>query len=108
MAVLSRDEILARKVHGRTEHVELADGSEVVVRGMTRGEASETSRIEDFEEIEVLALSWAMVEPKLTPDEVRLWRSQDESGEVQKVVTAIQRLSGTGAGEGKEATKSVP
>ncbi len=108
MAVLSRDEILARKVHGRTEHVELADGSEVVVRGMTRGEASETSRMEDFEDVEIYALACAMIEPKLTPDEVRLWRSQDESGEIQKVVDVIQRLSGTKEGEGKEATKSVP
>lgn len=107
MAVLSREQILARKVAGRTEPVQLDDG-EVVVRGLSRSEASMCGRLDDQDDVETLALHFGLVEPHLSQDEVRLWRSQDESGELQKVVDAIQRLSGTAPGQGKDATKSVP
>lgn len=108
MAVLTREQILARKVAGDVETVDLGDGSEVVVRGLTRGEASKTSGIEDFEEIEILAVSMGLVDPPMTPDDVRAWREQDQSGAIDNVVTTIQRLSGSAPGQAKDATKSVP
>lgn len=107
MALLSREQILARKVAGKTEVVPLSDGAEVEVRGLTRGEATETSKLDDNEEIEILALSFGLVTPHLTPADVREWRNADGSGDVQTVVEAIQRLSGSAPGQGKEATKSV-
>lgn len=108
MAVLTREQILARKVAGRTELVPLSGGDEVEVRGLSRGEASECGKIDDQDDVECLALHYGLVNPALSVDEVRAWRKSDESGEVQKVVDAVQRLSGTAPGQGKDATKSVP
>jgi len=107
MAVLSREQILARKVAGRTETVEL-DGGEVVVRGLSRGEASACGKLDAQDDVEALALHYGLVDPALSEEDARAWRDQDESGELQKVVDAIQRLSGTAPGQGKDATKSVP
>lgn len=106
MAVLSREQILARKVAGRTETVELDEG-EVVVRGLSRGEASRVGQIDDQDEVEALALHYGLVDPALTLDEVRAWRESDEAGQIQRVVDVIQRMSGTAPGQGKDATKSV-
>lgn len=108
MALLTREQILARKVAGRTETVPLSGGDEVEVRGLSRGEAAECGEIESADEVECLALHYGLVNPALTVDEVREWRRNDESGEVQKVVDVVQRLSGTAPGQGKDATKSVP
>lgn len=106
MAVLSREQILARKVAGHTETVPLGDG-EVVVRGLSRREASECGKLDDQDEVEALALHFGLVDPALSVDDVRTWREQDESGELQKVVDKIQSLSGSAPGQGKDATKSV-
>lgn len=106
MAVLSRDEVLARKVHGNVEHVPVGDG-EVVVRGLTRGEATETQKLEDPGEVECLALSYALIEPKMTVDDVREWRNNDGAGVLHEVAMVVQRLSGNAPGQAKEATKSV-
>lgn len=107
MAVLTREQILARKVAGRTETVEL-NGGEVVVRGLTRGEASACGKLDDQDDVEALALHYGLVDPALSLEDATAWRDQDESGELQKVVDAIQSLSGTAPGQGKDATKSVP
>jgi hypothetical protein len=109
MAVLSRAEILARKVHGHTEHVDLGDGEEVVVRGLSRGESHElTKRQDDFAWVEMQALAWGIVEPEMDFDDVVAWCARDQSGVVQKVINKIQELSGGEPGQGKEATKSLP
>jgi hypothetical protein len=108
MAVLTREQLLARKVAGKTEIVDLGDGSEVVVRGLTRGEAGRVGKIEDEQEVEVTALHLALVEPAMSLDDIRAWQEQDESGVIQRVVDAVQRLSGTAPGQAKDATKSVP
>lgn len=108
MAVLSRDEILARSVHGVTERVDLGNGDEIVVRGLTRGEATQTNKLDDEGEIECLALHFAIVEPAMSLDDIRAWRDNDVSGAVQVVANVVQRLSGSAPGQTKEATKSLP
>lgn len=107
MAVLSRDQVLARKVAGTVETVHL-DGGEVVVRGLSRRQASECGKLDDQDEVENLALHYGLVDPPMSIEDVATWREQDESGQIQRVVDAIQRLSGTAPGQGKDATKSVP
>lgn len=107
MSVLSREQILARKVAGVTATVPLGDG-EVVVRGLSRGEASACGKLDDPDDVECLALSLGLVDPALSVDDVRAWRDADQSGELQRVVDKIQAMSGTAPGQGKDATKSVP
>ena len=108
MATLTRAEILARKVYGKTDTVTLEDGAQVIVRGMTRGEARELSRIDDPGDVENTALHYGLVEPALSIEDVAKWCANDGSGDVQTVVDAIQRLSGTAPGQPKEYTKSLP
>jgi len=108
MAALSRAEILARKVTGRTERVDLPgdDGAYVVVRGLTRGESHETVGA-TTREAEVIALAHGLVEPTMTRADVEEWLDGDMAGSIQAVVMMIQELSGSGDGQGKEYTKSV-
>lgn len=113
MALLTREQILARKVAGKTEVVELDDGDEVEVRGITRGEAAEIGKIdpelvENMDtESEILALHFGLVNPALTVEDVRVWYKQDKNGSLQKAIEMIRYLSGQADGQGKEATKSV-
>lgn len=106
MAILTREQILARRVAGHTETVPL-NGGEVVVRGLSRGEASVCGKLDDQDDVEAMALHLGLVDPELSLEDATAWRDQDESGELQKVVDVIQRLSGTAPGQGKDATKSV-
>lgn len=106
---LTREQLLARKVAGRTLEVDLGDGETVVVRGMTRGEAA-LMRERDQDDViglEAFALSMTMLEPKLTEAEALEWLTQEGSEYVQRAISAVQTLSGAADGQAKEYTKSV-
>jgi hypothetical protein len=111
MAQLSRDEILARKTgHGI---VTLEDGATVKVRGLTRGEAATMRTYEEEHEgdvigLEALAVATAMTEPKLSHDEAKAWLEAEGHGYVQRVISAIQDLSGERPGQAKEYLKRLP
>lgn len=106
---LTREQILARKAAGRTLEVELDPGETVVVRGMSRGEAAEMRALDqdDVIGLEAFALHTCLVDPALTLDEAREWVNDDGSEHVQRVIDAVQRLSGHAAGQAKGYTKSV-
>lgn len=105
--ILSRDEILARRVHGTTSEVPIDDdGGVVVVRGLTRGEAHETVG-KSTAETEALALHFGLVEPAMSLEDARAWIAEDESGVIDRVIAEIRRLSGENPGQAKEYTKSV-
>lgn len=110
MPALSRTEILARKVHGRTERLPFPtpDSDDyLVVRGLSRGEAQETVG-KSVAELEALIVWHGMVEPNdMSLDDVRAWMANDESGAFEPVIETINRLSGNAPGQGKEYTKSV-
>jgi hypothetical protein len=103
--VLSRAEVLARRVHGKTEEVPIDDdGGIVIVRGLTRDEAHETVG-KSTKESEQLALHFGVVEPEMSLADAAEWMANDESGVIDDVVKMVQRMSGEG--RGKEYTKSV-
>lgn len=108
MPALSRNEILARKVHGETARVPIDDqGGYVVVRGLTRGEAHETVG-KSTREAEVIAIAAGLIEPAMDRADVEVWLDNEESGIIDLVIKQIQHLSGEWRGAGKEYTKSVP
>lgn len=113
MALLTREQILARKVAGKTEVVTLPDGDEVEVRGITRGEAAEIGKIDHEtvenpdKEAEMMALAFGLVNPALSLEDVREWYAGEQSGAIQMISDKIRELSGQAQGQGKEATKSV-
>ena len=106
--VLSKDEVLARKVYGETEFVDFGDGTGVVVRGLTRGEAGRLNKADDDMHAERLSMCWGIVEPAMTLSEIEGWYEQGRSGDIQKIMDTMQRLSGSAPGQAKEYTKSVP
>jgi hypothetical protein len=47
-----------------------------------------------MEELEVLILTRALVDPALTEDDVREWQKASDAGEIELVTRAIAELSG--------------
>lgn len=108
---LTRDEILARRTGSGI--VTLEDGATVKVRGLTRGEAAKMRAYEEEHEgdvigLEALAVSQAMTEPKLSQQEAVEWLGIEGHGYVQRVISAIQDLSGERPGQAKEYLKRLP
>lgn len=107
--ILSRAEILARKQSGgTTERVELDQGA-VIVRGLSRREQRQIGGLgDDVDAAEELGLSYALVEPAMTLDDVHEWcQDPDSAPDIAAVVAVVHRLSGMAPGAGKDATKSV-
>lgn len=106
MSVLTRDQILARKLGQET--VSLADGSgEVVIRALTRNEALAVRDAEGTAGRDNLVLHYGVVEPALTMADVEAWVDQDAAGVLADLSERIGRLSGMTADSGKAAYKSA-
>lgn len=106
MAALTREQILARKLH--QEVVDLPDGSgTVTVRGITRNEALELQDLKTTAERDNHVIAAGMIEPKLTADEVRDWAENDDAGTLKVVSEAIAKLSRMTPDAQKEVTKSA-
>lgn len=77
------------------KEMEIPGVGTIKVRALTRGEALQVQGKEmAVADLERKLLSWAMVEPKLTEDDVRAWQDASPAGELQDVVDEIIRLSG--------------
>lgn len=87
------------------EDVEIPGGT-VRVRGLSRLEAMDVQQAGGPQVIERRMLALAMVDPKLTEDEVRQWQNASPASEIEPVTDAIARLSGLAPGADKETYKS--
>lgn len=100
MTTLTRAEILARKIHGKTEPFEL-DGGEVLIRGLTHSEALEV-RDQDTTLLRMcVMISRGIVNPAMSVDDVRAWSDADEAGVLTRLSERISELSGMSEGAGK-------
>jgi hypothetical protein len=97
--------LLASRGIGLTT-VPLGELGEVKVRALSRAEALASQGEHDQAEAEVFLLALAMVEPKLTEDEVRAWQRVAPAGELQPVVLAILKASGMEQDSPKQAVKT--
>lgn len=100
MANLTREDILARKVGKGT--CELPGGGTVAVRSLTFAEVSEgqTSYGSPAERT-AFYLSKALVDPKMTYEEVTAWQDQGDAGDVTVLAEYVQELSRLSEGAGK-------
>lgn len=99
------------------EHTESIDGvGAITYRALSRDEVlngRERNKGKTTAEIECYLVSLAMVDPVLTPEDVAQWQRMSPAGELERITTAIMRLSGMGGradGEDppdREAYKSV-
>lgn len=107
MAQLTREEILARKVGH--DVVPLLDGSGTVkIRGLSRNEGIAIAQADDLEEKDNLMISFGLVDPAMTLDDVRAWGAADDAGTLSDLSERIAHLSRMTKTSAKEVTKSTP
>lgn len=104
--MIDKDALL--RVTLTTVEVDLPSGAgTVLVRGLTRQEAVEVQaglEPTDVEQLEVRGVARGLVEPRLTEDEVRLWRMQAPAADVHVVSAKISELSNLDPSGGKGPT----
>lgn len=90
-----------------TGDVEVRPGVSVTVRGMSRLELMQLGKIDDHMESERLMLSTCMVDPKMSPSDVRKWQENSLPNDIAIVSEKIRDLSGIKPSADREAAKSV-
>lgn len=105
MAILTREQILARKRgHGT---VTLSDGGQVKIRALTRDEAIAMHERETTADKDNYMISVGMTDPKLSEEDVAAWAANDAAGDLSAVSEGIAIISGMTPKSPKEATKST-
>jgi hypothetical protein len=100
---LTREQILARKVAGKTEEFKI-DDDVVIIRGLTRDETLQmrnAGESGDLAATDNIMIHFGLVEPAMTVEEVAQWAAQDDAGTLVDLSQAIARLSRMGEGAGK-------
>jgi hypothetical protein len=90
--------------------VELDGVGTVRVRALSRYEillAGKGKDENDVLAIEQAMLSMAMVSPQVSKADVEKWQKASPIGQIQRVTTKVNELSGVGQNSGKDAYKSV-
>lgn len=95
--------------------VDIEGLGEVTVRGLTRAEVLHVREATDNENmdgdralvLERKLLAVAMVDPKLTEDEVGQWQEMVTPGELEPVIEKLQELSGLLPGSSKSSLYRV-
>lgn len=90
------------------EDVPLPNGKSVRVRGVRRADVLDAQRRggDDAGKIEAYIVAAGMVQPQMTPSQVRGWQMNSIAGEINPVVARIRELSGMGEDAVAEAWKS--
>ncbi len=101
--------LLADRVTGNTDTVEIEGVGTVTVRGLTRFEFAMLGKKypEAGPEQERDTLSIAMVDPEMSPAEIEAWQKASPIDEINRVAMEVNRLSGIGKAAEKEAYKST-
>jgi hypothetical protein len=90
--------------------VELDGVGTVRVRALSRYEillAGKGKDENDVLAIEQAMLSMAMVSPRMNKADVERWQKASPIGQIQRVTSKVNELSGVGQNSGKDAYKSV-
>lgn len=87
----------------KTEEVEIEGVGTVLVRGLSRWEMVEVTKLEDNRQRQdIMALAFGLVDPQMTQDELAAWRRAGSVMEIEAIARKINELSGIG----KDAAKS--
>lgn len=86
---------------------EIPEVGTVQIRPLSRAEALTVQGVEmDAAEMEQKLVSMAMVEPKLTENDVKTWQENSPAGELEPVTQEIARISGLTQDAAKDAVKT--
>lgn len=100
---LTREQILARRVAGKTEEFKIGDDV-VVIRGLTRDESlsmRKAGEAGDLGATDNLLIHYGLVDPEMSIEDVAAWAAADDAGTLTDLSQAIARLSGMVEGAGK-------
>jgi hypothetical protein len=98
----SVDDLTADEISDNTRDVALSNGRVVKVRGMSRMELMLSRKgTEDAGEIERRMLSYCMVAPTMTVEQVKAWQKATGPMVIAPVTETIRELSGLGEGADK-------
>ena len=103
--MIDRDAFLKHRLGERV--VELPGVGMVRVRGLSRQEVFDLQKIKDVEQMERRVVFLALVEPKLSEEDIAGWYENAPAGEVDLIVTPIQELSGLAEGAAKSGVPQV-
>lgn len=98
------DDLKARLLKSRLgeKTVDIPGVGEVTVRGLSRGEVLLLQKSSgNPTQLEQKIVAVGMVEPSLTEKEVTQWQKAATSGEIDRIVSEINKLSGLGQGAQK-------
>jgi hypothetical protein len=98
-AMLTRDEILARKLGKGV--AKLPGGGEVAVRALTRDEVLQAEGQKSSADRSNFIVSIGMTDPKLSLEDVAAWAATGEAGDLVAVSERIAELSGLKQGADK-------
>lgn len=89
---------------------QLADGTMVRIRGLSRAEVLRIQTIgkDKAIELERHTVAAGLVIPRLTPEQVSAWQDADRAGgDIGRLMEEIRDLSGLGPGAAKSGVPSV-
>lgn len=90
---MDKNKLFSRRI--AEDDVEIPGVGTVRIRALSREEAlAVRDKRMPIEQLERKVLSAAMVDPKLTADEVAQWQAASSAGEIERVMHAILELSG--------------
>jgi hypothetical protein len=98
---MDKSVLLGRRASAKVQEVTLDEGVVIKVRALTRGEVGTVREIEDLDMQDRMIVCMAMLDPILTPADVKDWFDSAEAGDSVKTLEAIRALSGLAEGARK-------
>jgi hypothetical protein len=83
-------------------------GKTVKIRGLTRAEAIQVAEAKGTADRERKIITWGMVQPQLTYQQVETWYRQATAGDLQVLTLEISKASGVIEGADKEEARRFP
>jgi hypothetical protein len=99
---VDKSALLADRVSDKTAEVEIEGVGTVTVRALSRWEMIQGGKLEDLAQ-ERFILSKAMIDPPMGEHDVAEWQKCSPPGEINKVATVVNQLSGIGQGADKSS-----
>lgn len=97
--MLTREQILARKTGEGI--ITFQNGDQVRIRQLTRDEVMAMQDVDGLAAKDSFMIACAMIEPKLTPEEVAAWAAADSAGDLIAISDGIAIISGLKQGAEK-------
>lgn len=108
MSMIDKNKLIADRVINRTAVIEIEGVGKIKIRALSRMELIRSFDIPTADgEQERFVISSAMVEPAMSPDDVKAWQEASPGYEMNYVASKINELSGLRKGADKSGVPEV-